>query len=57
MDTQVELTADLIDNKKVSGKYPFLCTNFEYSNSVLKRKHKTKSLIYFSTAKNSTIFY
>jgi len=38
MDTQVELTADLIDNKKVSGKYPFLCTNFEYSNSVLKEK-------------------
>jgi hypothetical protein len=38
MDTQVELTADIIDNKKVSGKYPFLCTNFEYSNDILKQK-------------------
>jgi|Laugrespbdmm15sd_2_1035082.scaffolds.fasta_scaffold14212_2 hypothetical protein len=38
MDTQVVLTADLIDNKKVSGKYPFLCTNYEYSNSILKEK-------------------
>ena len=32
MDTQVELTADIIDNKKVSGKYPFLCTNYNYSD-------------------------
>jgi hypothetical protein len=38
MDTQLELTADIIDNKKVSGKYPFLCTNFEYSNDILKQK-------------------
>jgi hypothetical protein len=38
MDTQVELTANQIDNKKVSGQYPFLCTNFKYSDAILKQK-------------------
>lgn len=38
MDTQVELTADKIDNKKVNGSYPFLCTNIKYSDVLLKQK-------------------
>ena len=38
MDTQVELTADRIDNKKLSGKYPLLCTNCKYSEDILKHK-------------------
>ena len=38
MDTQVELTADRIGNKKVNGKYPLLCTNCRYSEDILKHK-------------------
>ena len=52
MDTQVELTADQIDNKKVSGKYPFLCTNFEYSNDILKHKKQNEIFdIFFNRQK------
>ena len=52
MDTQVELTADIIDNKKVSGKYPFLCTNFKYSDSILKQKTQNEIFdIFFNRAK------
>ena len=52
MDTQVELTADQIDNKKVSGKYPFLCTNFEYSVAILKQKTQNEIFdIFFNRQK------
>ena len=52
MDTQVELTADQIDNKKVSGKYPFLCTNFEYSDAILKQKTQNEIFdIFFNRQK------
>ena len=52
MDTQVELTADIIDNKKVSGKYPFLCTNFKYSDSILKQKTQNEIFdIFFNRQK------
>ena len=39
-NTKVDLTSKLFifDNQKVSGEYPFLCTNVEYSNSFLKNK-------------------
>jgi len=52
MDTQVELTADQIDNKKVSGKYPFLCTNFKYSDAILKQKTQNEIFdIFFNRQK------
>jgi len=52
MDTQVELTADQIDNKKVSGKYPFLCTNFKYSDAILKQKKQNEIFdIFFNRQK------
>ena len=52
MDTQVELTADLIDNKKVSGKYPFLCTNLKYSDAILKEKSQNEIFdIFFNRQK------
>ena len=52
MDTQVELTANQIDNKKVSGKYPFLCTNFKYSDAILKQKTQTEIFdIFFNRQK------
>lgn len=38
MDTQLELTADIVENKKLSGKNPFLCTNCKYSKDVLIQK-------------------
>lgn len=39
-NTKLDLTSKLFifDNQKVSGEYPFLCTNVEYSNSFLKNK-------------------
>jgi hypothetical protein len=39
-NTKVDLTSKLFifDNQIVSGEYPFLCTNVEYSNSFLKNK-------------------
>ena len=52
MDTQVELTADKIDNKKVSGKYPFLCTNIKYSDVLLKQKTQDEIFdIFFNSQK------
>jgi hypothetical protein len=52
MDTQVELTANQIDNKKVSGKYPFLCTNFKYSDAILKQKTQNEIFdIFFNRQK------
>lgn len=54
MDTQVELTADIIDNKKVSGKYPFLCTNYNYSDSILTQKTQNEIFDIFF---NRTNFY
>jgi hypothetical protein len=38
IDTEVELTADKIANKSISGKYPFLCTNCRYSKDILNNK-------------------
>jgi hypothetical protein len=39
-NTKLDLTSKLFifDKQKVSGEYPFLCTNVEYSNSFLKNK-------------------
>lgn len=54
MDSQVELTADQIDNKKVSGKYPLLCTNCEYSKDILVHKTLNER---FDTFFNRTKFY
>ena len=54
MDTQVEFTADQIDNKKVSGKYPLLCTNCEYSKDILVHKTLNEK---FDTFFDRTKFY
>jgi hypothetical protein len=52
MDTQIEFTADLIENKKVSGKYPFLCTNCKCSKDALLQKPLNERFdIFFNRAK------
>ena len=38
MDTQVDFTADMIENKKINGKYLSLCTNYLYSKTLLEEK-------------------
>ena len=38
MDTQVDFTADMIENKKINGKYLSLCTNYLYSKTLLDQK-------------------
>ena len=38
MDTELAFTADIIENAKVSGKNPFLCTNCKYSKDALMQK-------------------
>lgn len=54
MDTQIEFTADIVENKKVSGKYPFLCTNCKYSKDVLVQKPLNERFDIFF---NRTKFY
>lgn len=54
MDTQIEFTADIVENKKVSGKYPFLCTNCKYSKDVLVQKPVNERFDIFF---NRTKFY
>lgn len=38
IDTKVEFTADIIENKKINGKYLSLCTNYLYSKTLLEQK-------------------
>ena len=54
MDTQIEFTADIVENKKVSGKYPFLCTNCKCSKDVLLQKPLNERFDIFF---NRTKFY
>jgi len=54
MDTQIEFTAGLVENKNVSGKYPFLCTNCKCSKDVLVQKPLNERFDIFF---NRTKFY